>query len=1600
MAQTELQPPILPRAVIEHIRRYEFGIGALLEGDGRVVVENMVRKYRNLLATVAEDLNSKASHFILELVQNADDNRYSISVAPSLSFCLEPAQLIVTNNEVGFTAENVKALCSAGESSKKNKSGYIGEKGIGFKSVFKVTDAPEIHSNGYHFQFNRSDPNDLLGYVVPNWIEPRAPTTIDATTVVLPSKPGQEFQSELLCDLDATLLLFLAQLRRIEITADGTQVQYLRDDMGSKTELITIQTSINEAKSRTSRTYLRTEFVVDMSMIEEPKREGVLTRSIVVAFPLTTEGAADPNLTSPTYAFLPIREFGFSFCIQADFVLISSREGIHEDLAWNLRLRDAIAPAFVAAVERFKTEPALAKSFLKFLPSDHEIVDPFFKLVVNQIIEALKHSECIPVEGGSWRKPSDVLLASTAIRELFPSVDAIALFGADYPAPGLLATDGTLKRLSCRILQVSDVLEVFGKHRAWFELKDIEWKSRFFEYIAKSTSRSIYIKTMVALPCLPTTCGKMLVPEEQVVFFPLSAKQKYGFEDELTILDDELYELAIELAPEIKDLFDELGVRRDDPFELIQSHILKRHTPEGIAAAKNLALIGHVRYVRDNLDSYLQKARETQTEESALKMLRDGLYLGSKREGDGPWYFERPETLYLSKEYQPEFSIEGLLGEKIPQGKLLSEKYIVKTFANVDKPLAAIELMRWREFFVKIGVHEAPKVMLLGSGNVECSEELVALLGAEDQSIRRSTLECLDRNWSSYADLTTYLVKVSRYSNKLQPTRFIERLRATVAPSKRRISAPLEHAYHDRAEVRELLGGNIVLVNAAIGDERFLKACGITYKVDAAACLKRLRQIRSAGGSTKDQIRKIYRHLEALWSVEHQIIEAAFRGEALIALGRGETITWVTTQNACWRATGVRYLDARSPALSTQYVDHSTFFTKLLHVPFELALDRWIDGLSELSLVEPASERESVALAIYRRLSRELGSLAASKGTVPVAPWLSRFKTESLFLVRDGLSVTSSPAVFFNDAPEYAQLFDGVPGISFLAIPQEQLPAVVNLIQNTGVPLLSAAMKVVVATGVEGERNEVLTRKIKDMFLCIARVVYGQSHDRFEVALKENLFGALRDLEVLTVPRLALNVSLGGSVRQTTGPVALRNHQLLLCANAPSHLDYVALEVRKLLRLPTILSDIISRILISPTIQDAEAYLLLRNFSHLPPEEAAALAKVITPTLPETESREATLDVAAKAVTAPRPHSDQPATAGDNPWVKPLGWNPKSISTGTALSTSLSEFATPSTSLPTPTEPLASATPMLSGLSSADAASHHPANTGVALTNGDGVSTPRTSQDSPAASLVDVLASNVPFENDETHRTLENKAPGTLAPIRIGMGAGTHIGRNVRRLGKHKTARSSKGRLLSYAEPSGSNAPVVSPEESSELAKHRAAVEQAAIKHFLKVAAGQWRDVLVMPPNNPGFDIKAVSLDGQEEFIEIKGQGGAWTEEGIALTPTELIKAHSARHRYWLCVVEYAQDENRHQLFLVNDPFGLTSQFRFDKGWKAVAGAIVTQPQKPEQGMFITVNGEGKGHIVKVKGTGLFTKLHIEFEHGKQVFSKVFNPTTMTLSYK
>lgn len=1619
--------PTQPKAVIEHIRLFEFGIGAVLQGDGNFIVANMQRKYQSLLGTVAEDLNSKESHFILELVQNADDNKYADEIDPSLSFIAERQRLIVVNNEVGFLPENVAALCSAGESSKKNKAGYIGEKGIGFKSVFKVTDAPEVHSNGFHFQFNRTDPKNVLGYVVPHWKEPDCSLDDAVTTLILPTRAGAEFSTALLKDLEPSLLLFLGKLKRLEVKTQAGHVQYVRRDSGAVTTLTTDCLRSDGSTNRTERSFFRFSSTYDMSGIVEPKREGVLKSDIVLAFPLSDKGQASPDPDSPVYAFLPIRDFNFPFCIQADFVLTSSRESLHEDLEWNIRLRDQIAPCFIDALEAFKAKPTLANTYLRFLPEEGKVHDPFFRPVVDLLVKALGDAESVPVEGGKWRKPGQVLMASPEVRSLFSSSDALRLFGAEYPSPSFEATQEQLRRIGCKPLTVGDVASVFGEHADWFERRPLEWKARFYAYLAAPVRRSGFIKVLNEVACIPKSSGQFVLPKGATIFFPLSegGKSKYNFEHELAVLDEELYNTAVTESQEVKALFEDLGVKPDNPHALIRDHIIKRHACQDLGDDDE-ALIGHVRYVRDKLNTYLTEAASLgQPKQLALQVLKEGLVLGTKQV-EGGWLFAKPTRLYLSHEYHPTFDIESLLGNHIEPARLVSASYLERRRGASAEDMER-ELESWRRFFYDIGVNDSPLLSVEG-GLADSSKELKALLASTDGAARRETLECLDRNWHKYRDYLTFNIR-SGLKHQSVNTPFRSNLLTTLVPTKRKTSVPLPQAYLNSPTVKTILGENLVFVDANLSNSEFLDATGITYKADASACLKRLRQVRdNKGGASRDQVRAIYRRLEELWSTERFVIEKAFAEQPLIMVGAGERVSWVRPQDACWQPTKVKFLNAAHAPLQSQYSEHRTFFTRQLDVPLELPTAKWVDALSALSVVEDLSERKSIALTIYQHLSRELA-------TAPkVAPdWLLRFGRQPLFVDHQGALVRRSDTLFANDNPEYAQLFEDAESISLLAVSHDHLPGIAHFLERAGISRVSASLSVEPVGEATGQVDQVLTKKVQDLFRCIARVVYSQSHERFVTAVKERLFEHLRALEVLVVPELKLKVTLAGVTRNTSGDAAPRDRTLLLRADAPSHIDHVAMEVRRILRLPQSQVATISVLLRSMNMKDAEDYLRVTNVSQLPSEEQELLEGLelenSTPAVeapPEEEDeRTDTLDAAEPQHEAPQEPSAESAKSADSETLALGEGSYQNDDEVDATQTKPSIALRPSTpaedTLKSPTAPQGLATPVAHSSEEPDASgsdrdiSNRPLNglpaNSASSESGSGpsgdASNGRIREQGERATTLGTFATNETGGAPVSGADSDNTKHSSARPFQPNVGSFSNSGDGVsrqRQAGdtKRPFERTKSGRLLSYTEPVKAKDGAKDDEDltNPEVRKRKLVIEKAAVDYFLEAASSQWREVTVIPnPTNPGFDVHAIAHDGIAEFIEVKGQSGAWTETGVAVSPTQIRKAEEQRERFWLCVVEYANDAERRQLYLIKNPFGLTDQFRFDKGWKGSAVVVAARPTLPKEGLFVTLVGEGKARITGVKGNGRLVKIDYQFlVDGQKRFNKVFQPNTMTLS--
>lgn len=119
------------------------------------------------------ELYPQRTHFILELIQNAEDVK-----AKRLEFRVFDDRLEVVHDGRLFDERDVRGVCGVGDGTKAEDLTSVGRFGVGFKSVFAYTKSPVIHSGDEHFRIEQ--------FIRPH-AEPPPSTALDSfTSITLP----------------------------------------------------------------------------------------------------------------------------------------------------------------------------------------------------------------------------------------------------------------------------------------------------------------------------------------------------------------------------------------------------------------------------------------------------------------------------------------------------------------------------------------------------------------------------------------------------------------------------------------------------------------------------------------------------------------------------------------------------------------------------------------------------------------------------------------------------------------------------------------------------------------------------------------------------------------------------------------------------------------------------------------------------------------------------------------------------------------------------------------------------------------------------------------------------------------------------------------------------------------------------------------------------------------------------------------------------------------------------------------------------------------------------------------------------------------------
>ncbi|HOT75369.1 MAG TPA: AAA domain-containing protein, partial [Candidatus Wallbacteria bacterium] len=382
---------------IESSRRNKFNFDAILSG-----------------------LYKDASHFIFEIIQNAED-----AGADYIEFYLREGGLEIIHNGREFTIEDIDSVTSIGNSTKKEDLNSIGKFGVGFKSVYAVTSTPVIQSGSFDIIIN-------------NFVLPQInlyKKSFEKTRIILEFKHKLRSAAEIyektrarLDALEIETLLFLNNIKRIKIDYDGDYKIYeksVKNFNKSKKNYFIIKLS-----GGISQSYLLTVRPFDINGRALETKIALKLKYDEKGLPVLSPLDKPAKLT----VFFPTNEDTYLRClIHAPFKTTPSRDNVPFGDPDNFKITENIAQHLKELVSFAKDEKLLNLDFLNILPLSYSKrgSNDFYKTLFDGVKEYLRTASVWPLEnaGYCFGTAADSLVAREhELIDFLESVDLRMLF--------------------------------------------------------------------------------------------------------------------------------------------------------------------------------------------------------------------------------------------------------------------------------------------------------------------------------------------------------------------------------------------------------------------------------------------------------------------------------------------------------------------------------------------------------------------------------------------------------------------------------------------------------------------------------------------------------------------------------------------------------------------------------------------------------------------------------------------------------------------------------------------------------------------------------------------------------------------------------------------------------------------------------------------------------------------------------------------------------------------------------------------------------------------------------------------------------------------
>jgi hypothetical protein len=380
------------------------------------------------LTPVLVNLYSNISHFIYEILQNAED-----ACASEVVFHLKKDKLKIKHDGIPFSPSDIETITSISniKNEKKKDRQKIGKFGIGFKSVYAVTETPRIQSGIYDFEIK-----DLV--LPTNFSDTN---TYEKTTITLPfdgSKVSNDKIHSIIArkfeSFETYNLLFLSNLKSIIFKWDGRTKHYFANETSLTNCSFGQQVQVSDGEVTTK--YMVFKAPVRMKEFAKLKNK----QHVALAFRYEEiDGLlkiVKPSSSNLFAYFETSYETFLKFLVQAPFTTTPARDNVDFDLEENEILLEEICDLLINTIGYFKQEKIININFLQHLPIDSEIDEA--KYVYYNLYETVK-----------------AVLKSD--KKLLPTKVA----GRYQSAKNLAVVRG--KELSSLIYKKEDMREIFGR---------------------------------------------------------------------------------------------------------------------------------------------------------------------------------------------------------------------------------------------------------------------------------------------------------------------------------------------------------------------------------------------------------------------------------------------------------------------------------------------------------------------------------------------------------------------------------------------------------------------------------------------------------------------------------------------------------------------------------------------------------------------------------------------------------------------------------------------------------------------------------------------------------------------------------------------------------------------------------------------------------------------------------------------------------------------------------------------------------------------------------------------------------------------------------